>query len=135
MRMLVVVALMLAVAHPVVADETARVEPRELLSALKKKDQKILVLDVRSEAEYQSGHVPGAVHIPYDEVVDRIDEIRSREPDRVIVYCERGGRAAKAEHALTEAGVQNIEHLEGDMKAWREKKLPVRQPLTSVLQK
>jgi phage shock protein E len=129
----VIAACLLAVV-PAAAADTPTVTPRELLSAMKKKDQKILVLDVRSDAEYEGGHVPGAVHIPHDQLADRLAEIRAHEPDRIVVYCESGFRAAKAERALEEAGLPGVEHLEGDMKGWRALDLPTRRPLSSVEQ-
>jgi phage shock protein E len=75
-----------------------------------------LVLDVRSPEEFASGHVPGAWNVEYDEVAARLGELGpARE---VVVYCERGGRAAKAEEVLREAGFA-VRHLTGDMSGWR----------------
>jgi rhodanese-related sulfurtransferase len=76
-----------------------------------------LVLDVRSADEYASGHVPGAKNITFDTVGARLDELGS--PGEIVVYCESGRRAAKAEAVLEEAGF-HVRHLTGDMKAWRE---------------
>lgn len=83
-----------------------------------------LVLDVRTPAEFASGHVPGAVNVPVDEVAQRIAALApSRERD-IVVYCEKGPRARQAQATLEQAGFADVYHLEGDMSAWRSAKLP-----------
>jgi rhodanese-related sulfurtransferase len=81
-----------------------------------------LVLDVRSAEEFAGGHVPGAVNVSHEHVAARIGEL---DPAReVVVYCERGPRAAKAADVLRDAGFA-VQHLTGDMSAWREQGLPI----------
>lgn len=97
-----------------------------------------LLLDVRSPEEYAEGHVPGAVNIPFRQVPNQLDTLRQlsgdskddsndsvEEPREVIVYCERGVRAAVAEESLIEAGFTSTIQLTGHMKAWRDANLPV----------
>ena len=84
-----------------------------------------LVLDVRSTEEFRSGHIPGAVNIPIDELPARISELRLAKTDEVVVHCERGPRAAKAEALLVESGYANVVDLQGHMKGWRDAGLPV----------
>jgi rhodanese-related sulfurtransferase len=60
-------------------------------------DDEVVVLDVRPTAEYAAGHLPGAVHIPLEELADRIDELPG---DReIIAYC-RGAYCALAHDAV-----------------------------------
>jgi len=84
-----------------------------------------IFLDVRSESEYRAAHIEGSIHIPHTEVAGRIAELRAADESRVIVYCERGGRARTAEAALAEAGGFEVQHMEGDMRGWRRNDLPV----------
>jgi len=84
-----------------------------------------IFLDTRSETEYRQGHIEGSIHIPHTEVAGRIDELRATGESRVIVYCERGGRARTAEAALAAAGGFEVRHMEGDMRGWRRSDLPV----------
>jgi rhodanese-related sulfurtransferase len=64
-------------------------------------DQAGVVLDVRRGDEYEAGHIDGAVHIPLDEVLTRMDEI----PDDVVkVHCASGFRASIAASLLDRAG-------------------------------
>jgi phage shock protein E len=79
----------------------------------------LVILDVRTQSEYQSGHVPDAVNIPHDQLSSRLSELGAETSTPVVVYCERGGRAAAAEGVLLGAGYSNLHHLEGDMSAWR----------------
>jgi rhodanese-related sulfurtransferase len=82
-----------------------------------------VVIDVRTPDEYASGHIPGAVNIPFDQVAQRIDEIDA--PHGVALYCMIGPRARKGESALLAAGYEKIFHLEGGFAAWQEADLPV----------
>lgn len=86
---------------------------------LESADAGALILDVRTEAEFATSHVPGAVNIPHDQLGARLTELNASGADPVVVYCERGGRAGKAIDVLAEAGYTNLAHLEGDMSAWR----------------
>ncbi len=85
----------------------------------------MLLIDVRTPGEFRMGHVPGAINIPYTELADRLGEVRPAHDKGVILYCESGARAGVAERILREAGLDNIRHLEGDMSAWRQSKLPI----------
>jgi phage shock protein E len=82
-----------------------------------------LVIDVRTPAEYASGHVPGAVNIPFDQVAERVAELDT--PHGVALYCMVGPRARKGEAALLAAGYESVFHLEGGLAAWQAAGLPV----------
>jgi phage shock protein E len=114
-------ALALFIAASALAGEVAEISAEELLARAGKPDAP-LVLDVRSAEEFASGRVPGAKHVPYDEVPARLAELGP--PREVVVYCEKGGRAAKAAEALGAAGF-TVKHLTGDMKEWRSRGRPV----------
>ncbi len=81
------------------------------------------VIDVRTPEEYASGHIPGAVNIPFDEVAKRIADVDA--PHGVALYCMVGPRARKGEAALLEAGYETVFHLEGGLAAWQAAGLPV----------
>ena len=92
--------------------------------ALQKSGEGLLFVDVRTPEEYASGHVPGAVNIPKDQLPSRLSELESAR-DRVVVYCERGPRAQAAAATLTQAGFTGVRHLTGDMAGWRAAGLPI----------
>jgi len=75
------------------------------------------LIDVRSPAEFASGHIPKAINIPLEEISQRLDDIESERP--VVLICESGNRAgmAKQGHFANKA---NVAVLEGGTKGWRE---------------
>ena len=77
-----------------------------------------VVLDVRSDNEYRSGAIPGALHIPYRQVADRLVELQSHKDRDIVVYCAAGLRARIAQNTLTQAGFTRVYHLVGDMAVW-----------------
>lgn len=70
------------------------------------------VIDVRSPEEFQGGHLPNATNIPVDEFEKRLGDVEKLTGgDRakpVVVYCAKGGRAAKAKQVLDGAGYQRV---------------------------
>jgi len=78
-----------------------------------------VLLDVRTPAEFQKGHIPGALLVPVDELASRLEELRPFETRGVVTYCERGGRATRALEILADAGFSNLRLLRGHMPAWR----------------
>jgi phage shock protein E len=87
--------------------------------------QGAIVLDVRTPKEFSGGHITGAVNIPHDQLASRLEEVGEQTDRPLVVYCERGGRAAKAENVLRSAGYEAVIHLEGDMSAWRSEGRPL----------
>ncbi len=84
-----------------------------------------IILDVRTQKEFDAGHIPQAILIPYDELSSRVSELGSETDRPIVVYCKSGRRAGIASTTLTEAGFTRILHLEGDMDGWRESGLPI----------
>lgn len=79
-----------------------------------------VLLDVREQAEWDSGRIAGAIHIPLAELVSRQDEIPERLP--LVVVCRSGGRSAYAVELLLRAGYDAV-NLAGGMKAWHAARL------------
>jgi rhodanese-related sulfurtransferase len=77
------------------------------------------ILDVRSDAEFTRGHVPGALHIPFWKLLNRPPRIPVPLDDRLVVYCGHGPRAWIAGAALRRRGFSRVEYLEGHMSQWR----------------
>lgn len=80
------------------------------------------ILDVREDYEWEAGHIAGAVHIPVDEVPERIDEL---DPDEdVHVICRSGGRSSRVTQWLTHNGYSAV-NVSGGMGAWMEADRPM----------
>lgn len=113
---------------PALADEFATIEPQALDARLEAGDPALLVLDVRNAAEFDEGHLPGAINIPHDAVSERIAELGPADERDVVVYCRSGRRAILALETLKGAGFSRLFHLEGDYLRWSEEGRPLAQP-------
>jgi molybdopterin/thiamine biosynthesis adenylyltransferase/rhodanese-related sulfurtransferase len=82
------------------------------------------VVDVREQAEWDEGHLPGAVHVPRGHLESRIE---NAVPDRsrpVLVYCSGGNRSAFAAKTLEELGYENVTSLAGGFTDWKRSGFP-----------
>ena len=75
------------------------------------------MLDVRSAREWSRDHMPGATHLPLQQLPGRIGELSPREP--IVTVCEGGARSALAAGLLERAGFTNVSNMAGGMAAWR----------------
>jgi rhodanese-related sulfurtransferase len=82
------------------------------------------ILDVRSDIEFARGHVPGARHLPFQQVRAHGRELGWSPQDDIVVYCGHGPRAWIAGAALGRLGFDRITYLRGHMAAWRRDRLP-----------
>jgi rhodanese-related sulfurtransferase/DNA-binding MarR family transcriptional regulator len=105
--------------------DVAALEPvarDELLQRLN--DGQVLVLDVRPEAEYTAGHIPGAISVPHDQLATRLAELP--ENTDIVAYC-RGRYCVFAPEAvrLLRAHGYSARPLEGGLPDWRLAGLPI----------
>lgn len=103
------------------ADENwtaGEISPAQVREQVAGDAQSLVILDVRRLDEYEAGHVPGAIHIPHDEIPARLAELEPLKDRTIVVYCRSGKRAANALATLHEAGFSRLLHLTGDMPAW-----------------
>lgn len=84
-----------------------------------------IVLDVRSEAEFASGHIVDAKHIPLDTLAERLNQLKKYQDKPILVNCQRGMRSAKACDILRQAEFKQVNNLQGGLDAWLEAKLPI----------
>ncbi len=108
------------------------ISPQALLEAIQNNEKttnKIpIIVDVRSQGEYESGHVPGAIHIPFWSAFSRASELPEQAKGQaLVVYCAHGPRAGIAKWAFSLNGYESILYLTGHMSAWNEAKLPIEQ--------
>jgi phage shock protein E len=72
-----------------------------------------LWIDVRTPEEYSSGHVEGAVNIPYTEISARIGEVTEDKDATIYVYCRSGRRSGIAQSELQQSGFSNVVNVGG----------------------
>ncbi|MBK8152813.1 MAG: FAD-dependent oxidoreductase [Saprospiraceae bacterium] len=83
---------------------------------LKLRPNESQLVDVRTRAEFEKGHIPQALHIPIDELRDRISELDPNKP--VIVYCQVGLRGYLSERILRQRGFTDVINLAGGYYSW-----------------
>lgn len=75
------------------------------------REEKVVLLDVREDAEWQAGHVEGSIHAPYHSLRDGVPEAVRGAQKPVAVACSGGIRSAIAASLLRRDGVKNVEHV------------------------
>jgi rhodanese-related sulfurtransferase len=103
---------------PSATDPDKPITAGELLARIDR-GESLSILDVRSEAEFAAGHVPGAVNIPFGKVFSRLDDVPGTAGDQLILYCGHGPRAYIASTALRQGGRKRIVYLSGHWAAWQ----------------
>lgn len=99
-------------------------QAKELFKNLKS-GQAPCIVDVRSGFEYRTGHIPGALHLPFLTVLLRLSALPKDKQAKVVLTCEHGPRAQLAQSMLRMAGYRNLDLLDGHMSAWRRANLPM----------
>lgn len=78
----------------------------------------VLFVDTRDEKQYAAGTIPGAIHIEWREVLDRIDEIP--EGQKTVLFCNTGSLSSQAAFALRVAGRDNVVVLQTGFTGWQQ---------------
>ena len=92
-----------------------KVEEAEKLIA-----EKIQLLDVRSEEEWNEGHIEGAVRVDVTEKGFAEKVVKAVDPKKpVLVYCRSGGRSGRASKVMAKLGFKEIRDLDGGITAWQ----------------
>lgn len=125
MRRLPFFLLLIAIACRAVAAGPAAIEPKALTERIAWADSALVVLDVRTPAEFAEGHLPGAINIPHTELAARVAELQGAREKDIVVYCRTGVRAEEALGVLGKAGFKRLYHLKGDYTRWTEEKRAV----------
>ena len=109
-----------------VQDAKKRVKETNVADVKKRMDagEKFILVDVREDNEWGSGHLPGAVHLSKG-IIER--DIEQRVPDtstKLILYCGGGFRSALAGDNLQKMGYANVESMDGGWRGWIQAGLP-----------
>lgn len=101
-------------------ERTEEVEPDELEAH---RSGGAAVVDVRSQAEWEAGHVPGSLNLPIGRLRERLGELPGGR--ELVVHCQSGARATVAIGLLRAGGFGDVSHLVGDFAGWRDEGRPV----------
>lgn len=92
------------------------------ISAGEKPTAKTIWIDVRTTAEWKSGHLEEAIHIPYKTIGKEIEKVTKDKNAQIKVYCKVGGRAGIAQKTLKSLGYKNVVNAGGYQQIMKERK-------------
>jgi rhodanese-related sulfurtransferase len=95
-----------------------------------------VLIDIREPAEYQRGHIPGAIIVPRGLLEFEILPALQRcgiscapEDCEIVLYCGTGGRSALAAKSMNDMGFRNVRSMDGGIVAWAEARFPLDTPM------
>ncbi|MBP8707946.1 MAG: hypothetical protein KBH94_04420 [Caldisericia bacterium] len=95
------------------------IEPTELYNLIKE-GKNIKIIDVRLPSEYEEGHIPGAINIPYQDIKEELPKRADiKMDDFLVLYCKTGERSAIACEIITNMNYTNVKNLIGGISAWK----------------
>lgn len=76
-------------------------------------EQDYIILDTRTQEEYEEGHIPGAIVISHEEIKEKAESVLKDKNQLILVYCRSGRRSKLASEDLVELGYTNIKEFGG----------------------
>ena len=110
-----------------VQDAKSRVKELTVDQVKTKQDrgEKFILIDVREESEWARDHLPGAIYLGRG-ILERDIEAKTPDPaSEIVLYCGGGFRSALAADNLQKMGYSNVYSMDGGIRDWREKGLPL----------
>ncbi len=104
-------------------EHATNVTPNEAVLLMNR--SKVLILDVRDEAEFSDGHIQGAKHVPLADLEGRLSEFSKQKAKPVLVHCQSGMRSKNACKILAANEFTQLHQLEGGLAKWIEAKMPL----------
>ncbi len=92
-------------------ENVSREKAKELIET-----EEVAVIDVRTQEEYNNGHIPGAHLLPLDQLESQLDDLNKDQP--YLIVCETGNRSLQASKQLLDNGFNHIYNMENGMNAW-----------------
>ena len=119
-RLLALLMLVLLAAPALARD----ISVQDAAALLQNPPQGLVILDVRTPAEFREGHLPGAVNMDYfgGPFETQIQSLPKTAP--VLLYCRTGNRSGSAYDIMTKAGIGNILHMNEGITKWQQLGLP-----------
>lgn len=92
------------------------IAPQDILS---EEERRCYVLvDVRTEEEFNEGHIPSSMHIPLDQLESRFAELDESRENKVLLICRSGARSVMAAEFLFDQGFSHVFNLAGGLLEW-----------------
>ena len=90
-------------------DQISGAEAKKLMDS----ENRYIIIDARTQSEYDDGHIPGAILIPEYEIADRAEKELPDKDQLILVYCRSGRRSKIAAEELVKLGYTNVKEFGG----------------------
>jgi len=100
------------------------VTPAAAIRLMNNEDE-ALIIDTRSAADFNKGHIKGAKNISTADLNSDLSQYSAYKNKMVLVYCNSGNTATRAIKLLKTAGFQKVNNLDGGIAAWKEANMPL----------
>lgn len=87
--------------------------------------EKVVLLDVRTPAEFSRGKIGGSINLPVEDVSDKVEAIVPDKKQKIYVYCLSGSRSDIAVEVMVQLGYENVFSMSQGLLSWRAHKFPV----------
>ncbi|MHC9511556.1 rhodanese-like domain-containing protein [Kangiella sp. M94] len=87
--------------------------------------QNAVVVDLRAIADFNKGHIPGSINIPFGKLKDRIKDLEKHKETPIIMVCNAGVQAGNAAMQLRKQGFTEVHKLKGGIQSWTTENLPL----------
>ena len=111
--LLVLVLLLTACAQSASYEQITQEEAKQIMDTT----NGYILLDTRTQEEYDQSHIPGALLIPHTEIAERAEEALPDKDQLILVYCRSGNRSKQASEILAELGYTNVKEF-GGINTW-----------------
>ena len=111
--LLALVLLLTACAQAASYEQITQEEAKQIMATT----NGYILLDTRTQEEYDQSHIPGALLIPHTEIAERAEEELPDKDQLILVYCRSGNRSKQASEALAELGYTNVKEF-GGINTW-----------------
>jgi rhodanese-related sulfurtransferase len=108
---------------PLIRGNPDAVSPQQAVLLVNRENA--VIVDVREQSEFATGHLPAARNIPLKEIEARSGELKKFIKRPLIVVCQSGNRSRNALVALRKAGFERVVNLDGGIAAWSQAGQPV----------
>jgi rhodanese-related sulfurtransferase len=110
-------------AAPKKIDDKISIRPEEARRLMETR-KNLLLIDVRSPAEFKQGAIEGAKNIPFIDILEGRHTLPKDQP--ILLICSIGGRSYAAGQILIEKGYRDVQNLDGGIADWQKAHFPVR---------
>ena len=107
--LLALVLLLTACAQAASYEQITQEEAKQIMDTT----EGYILLDTRTQEEYDQSHIPGALLIPHPEIAQRAEEALPDKDQVILVYCRSGNRSKQASEVLAELGYTHVKEFGG----------------------